>query len=415
MKVLHISTTDFGGAAKGMLSIHYALIHSGVESKILVAQKHLCDSHIVEVQPNHNLYSWSKFNFIRIIQIVLRKFNIGLTKMEKIQRAICKIPQHSRSSCFTFPITYYDVSEHPLVKDADVIHLHWIANFIDFQTFFLKVKKPIVWTLRDENPGLGGFHYITEKEKFLPYYEELETEFLSVKRHAIESCPNISIIALSDVMISFAKSVDYLSKCPITKIYNLVNSDSFCLIDKKQAKYALGIGDDAFVVSFVSVTLRDRRKCLKEVLSAISKCHINILLLAVGINDYFDEIPKNVMCLGSISNDRMMSLIYSASDVFLTPSLQESFGKTTIEALLCGTPVISYRTGVANEVINASNGVLIDEVTSDAISEALIKVRTSSYNNGDIRKAIMKVIYPTLIVNQHIECYQTALARNGLN
>jgi hypothetical protein len=66
----------------------------------------------------------------------------------------------SNYEVFSFPQTVYNITKHPLVQEADIIHLHWVANFLDYRSFFKQIQKPIVWTLHDLNPiSEKGFHY----------------------------------------------------------------------------------------------------------------------------------------------------------------------------------------------------------------------------------------------------------------
>lgn len=88
MKVLHIAPSDSGGAGKGMLNLHKALLDAGIESKILVRDKQTNYPEIYTAEPNINLYKWSKFQLVRYFQIVFRWLGISYTKMEKIQRRL---------------------------------------------------------------------------------------------------------------------------------------------------------------------------------------------------------------------------------------------------------------------------------------------------------------------------------------
>lgn len=406
MKVLHISTTDVGGAGKGMMNLHLALLRSGIDSKVLVAQKQTNYDTVYSALPNIHIYNWSKFAIIRIVQRILRKCGIGLTEVELIYSKISNVLPQFRSSCYTSPVTCYDLSSNPLVQEADIIHLHWIGSFVDIESFFVKVNKPIIWTLRDENPGLGGFHYNAEKQKLGKYYKDLEEKFLSIKRQAIVSNNNLSLIALSDVMLDFVQDVDFLANKPIYKIYNAIDDAEYEQIPNLLAKSALGIVDNEFVISFVSVSLKDYRKNLAMIMKALEEIDWKYKIICVGKNDFFHEpIPENVICVGSIENSRILSLLYSASDVFITPSLQESFGKTTIEALLCGTPVISSSVGVAPEAINSNNGLLLDKISSEAIRNALIYVKEKSFNRDEIRCTARMKFKIQEVVNRHIELY----------
>lgn len=62
-------------------------------------------------------------------------------------------------------------------------------------------------------------------------------------------------------------------------------------------------------------------------------------------------MPSNIKCVGTISDINVLADYYSLADVFLNPSIQETYGKTTVEAISCGTPVVSYRITACTELV----------------------------------------------------------------
>lgn len=409
MKVVHIATTDFGGAALGMLNLHEALVSLGVESNILVAQKTTHLDSVVCINPNHNLYHWSNNKIVRKVQKTMRRRGLWLTKVEEWDKEIEKASANHQSICYTSPFSCYDLAKHPLIVDADIVHLHWVGNFLDYPSFFNAVDKSIVWTLRDENPGLGGFHYTSDKNNFDNYYYHIERYFLETKRQALIQRDDIALIALSDIMKSFCSNVDFLKNKKIIKIYNPLDGKLFNAIDREKAKEALDIPSDSLVISFVSVSLKDHRKGLAQLIEAIKILDRPIKLLCVGINDFFTEKDSDIICYGLLENTQLLSLIYSASDIFVTPSSQESFGKTTIEAMLCGTPVISTATGVAPEIIDKDSGFIINSTEPTEIAHAIKEVSERGYDCASIRAKTLQLFDPISIAQQHLDLYNSLL------
>ncbi len=409
MKIVHIATTDFGGAAQGMLNLHYALLNQGIDSKILVAEKSTNLESVYTMEPNYQLFNWSANRIVRKSQKILRRRGKLKTTPEYWFDRIKLVDAPNHCTCFTSPFSQYDITKHPLVQRADIVHLHWVGNFLDYPSFFNVIKKPVVWTLRDENPGLGGFHYLSDKNTHGRYYSEIENTFLTAKKDVINGFENLTLVALSDKMVNFCHNVDFLAQKRITKIYNAIDDSAFHCIDRKTARKALNLDTDIPVVSFVSVSLKDHRKGLYELMDAIKTIQQPIKVLCVGINDFFQKREELVTCYGQIESSDILSLIYSASDVFVTPSHQESFGKTTVEALLCGVPVISSPTGIAPEIINKENGILLQNTSSQEIVHAIITVLDTKYDREDIRKGAKSLFNPALIAKQHVELYRKIL------
>lgn len=413
MRVVHLATSDTGGAAKGLLNLHQSLLSIGVESSILVANKTSNIDSVFVQEPNQNLFCWSRFSLVRRLQKIARRRGKLQTIVERCNNRIEKIVVPGEKACFTSPYSIYDLVQHPLVQAADIVHIHWVGNYIDYPTFFSAIKKPIVWTLRDENPGLGGFHYETDKARLGEYYAEIEEEFRVLKRSILRERRNITLVALSDHMREFCASVDFLCNKDIEKIYNPVSPFDYMPIERRTAKKALQLDVDTLTISFISVSLCDHRKGLYNLLAALDCIGQPYRLLCVGNNDYAFTSTENITCYGNISNEALLSLIYSASDVFVTPSEQESFGKTVIEAMLCGTPVISTKVGVAPEIIDESCGILINDSQPESIALAIKQVSNSSYDHDYIRDKAKQQFDPKKIAQKHLELYRRVANSNS--
>lgn len=119
---------------------------------------------------------------------------------------------------FTFPYSPNDITDTKEYQEADIINLHWVANFLDWNTFFQKNTKPIVWTLHDQNPFLGGEHYeelfcgIDDNGEAIPrVYEEFEKEendkLVDFKKEILEDISNLHIVAPSKWLVEESKKM----------------------------------------------------------------------------------------------------------------------------------------------------------------------------------------------------------------
>ena len=404
MKVLHIALSDGGGAGIGMMNQHRALLDMGVDSRVLVAVKKTDCPTVTLAQPNQ--YVWSTNRYLLLIEKIARRFGICFNRYDRIHHSIYKVRKRHNVP-FSSPVTQYDLSRHPLVEWADVINLHYVSGFVDMATFFGNVGKPIVWTMRDENPGLGGFHYEESRRQYYKYYTTLEDEFLAIKRKAIQSCESLSLVSLSAMMRDFCKKVDFLANRRNTIIHNAIDPSGYTAVNKDEARRALGLSSDDTILSFVCCQLDERRKRLAETIEAIGILgDEHIKLVCVGNGDTTPHAP-NIITLGTISDTQRLSLVYSASDAFVSPSAQESFGKTIVEALYCGTPVVSTPVGIAAEIIDESNGTLCGG-TPREIAKAIGEVLARQHNRQAIRDKAVGMFAPANIARQYIELYKLA-------
>jgi glycosyltransferase involved in cell wall biosynthesis len=152
-----------------------------------------------------------------------------------------------------------------------------------------------------------------------------------------------------------------------------VPTDAFTPRDTYECRAALNLPTDAFVVLFSACSLDEPRKGLKYLLKALQQVHIPKLHLAcVGEVRQLDEPLPEVTNLGYIHDEQQLASAYSAADIFVGPSLEETFGQVFVEAAACGTPSIAFRrTGATSAVVEGLTGLLVDEASPPALAAAI--------------------------------------------
>ncbi len=100
-------------------------------------------------------------------------------------------------------------------------------------------------------------------------------------------------------------------------------------------------------------------KGLQEIKRVALECP-ELIIVMIGANINGVETMENIYTVGIVNNNTKLAEYYSAASVFLNPSRQETFGKTTAEALACGTPVVAYRTTACTELIDDTRGALAE-------------------------------------------------------
>ena len=401
MKVVHICTALEGGAGICARRIVEATRSLGIDARILVAKGNRQDF-VDVVKP---IYPWSKIWPIQKIQVLLNMFG----KWPKTSVLSQRIAKEKRQGTFTCPVTdYTNLAFHPWVKDADIIHLQWVGGFLDYESFFKNVNKPIVWTIHDENPGLGGFHYISWKRAATNSLKGIDDEFIEIKRKAYADAKSMTLVAISTMMADFFKGNELLKGFPIKIIHNGIDKDSFIPINKSIAREALSIGKDDLVFVFAAYYIHEDRKGLKELIEALEKINrSNITLICLGKYNEKPQATFNIRCEGFVSNSRLQSLYYSAADYFVMPSFQEAFAQTPMESMACGTPVIAFPCSGAKDLINDKNGVICEGFTIDALYNGISTAMKHNYNGIFIRQNLLERFSYDIIAKQYIDLYKS--------
>ena len=109
----------------------------------------------------------------------------------------------------------------------------------------------------------------------------------------------------------------------------------------------------------------------------------------VGDNKSITEKPNNILFINRTSDQKELADIYSSADVFFNPTREEVFGMVNIEALACGTPVVTFDTGGSPECIDSTCGIVLKSENIEYIYNILLKIRNDHlFNTSDcVRRA----------------------------
>ena len=409
MKIVHICTSLQGGAGLCADRIIRTTRALGVDVRAIVA-KGESSEYVDVVEP---VIPWSKFWLIKKIQVLLKIKGIW-PKSEKIQKRINDEARKNHApATFTSPITQYKkIADHPWVREADIVHLHWIGNFVDYETFFENVDKPIVWTIHDENPGLGGFHYQMWKDSTTDSFKALDDELALLKGRVYASVKSMTLVAISTMMREYFQKNNLLCDFPCSLIHNGLEEASFSPVSTACAREALGLSVESKVFLFVALNIHEDRKGLKELIAALERLdNPNTVLVCLGNYQVVPKASFEIRCEGLVFNSRLLSLYYSAADYFVMPSFQESFAQTPMEAMACGTPVVSFPCSGSQDLINQDNGVVCEDFTVEALVEGIKVAMSRSYDRNRIREDVVSRFSYSKIAKQYLELYERILKK----
>jgi glycosyltransferase involved in cell wall biosynthesis len=387
MKILHIGTFDsYGGAARAAFRIHESLIQSGHESSFLAFRSSSGDAGVRTFVPPPDISS-------RLQRILRRK---------SIRRDLARYQKTMPEGYEAFST---DRSEHgrtftDQLPECDVIHLHWIAGFVDYSTFFNQVPRhiPVVWTFHDMNPFTGGCHYDDNCGKHekgcgaCPQLGSSDLKDLSYKtwqrkQTIFGSIPSerLHVVAPSLWLAGLARQSPLLKGFRVQRIPYGINLEDFRPRDKFLSRDLIGIPQKAKVVLFVADWMNNRRKGLAFLMESLKEVgsREDLLLLSMGEGTLqVNEATKHIH-LGHIQGDRFLSLVYSAADLFVIPSLQDNLPNTVLEALACGTPVVGFDTGGIPDMVRSGvTGSLVPRGSSIGLKKAILDL----INNADAMK-----------------------------
>jgi glycosyltransferase involved in cell wall biosynthesis len=412
MKIVHLSTYDTGGATTAAQRINRALQKNGVYSTHLVGLKNNASSAVTKfVQPDPVGLDKLKQKGIRIAN------ELKITKnTNRINHDFLK-NKPKGFEMFTSPFSNLNPENHPLVKKADIVHLHWVAEFIDYENFFKNIDKPIVWTIHDMNSFTGGCHYSMDCEQYnmtcsaCPQLaiQNVAPNFLNIKINGLNQAKNLHFVGPSEWLLNISKSSKVAKKFQHHHIKYACDSKVFKPLNKVACKEVLGFPKDKILITYITPNIENKRKGFDFLVELIKAFKNNQQLHFCCVGNTAETLP--VHNFGHVTDEILMSQIYNASDLFLMPSLADNLPNVLIESILCGTPALSFNVGGIPEIIqHGQNGILCDVSINGLINELNNFLNQKyAFNRQTISETAALEYDETKIANAYKALYQSIL------
>lgn len=311
--------------------------------------------------------------------------------------------------------------------NPDIIHLHNIHGYylhIELLFDFLKsAGKPVVWTLHDCWPFTGHcayFDYVQcdrwrtgcyscPQKKNYPASMLLDSssDNYETKKKIFSGVENLLIVTPSKWLASLVKQ-SFLNQYPVKVINNGIDLSIFKPTDSDfRKRYNL---NEKFVILGVA-SIWEPRKGFKYFLELSNYLTSNEMIVLVGVTEKQKRIfPNNIIGITKTNNIKELAAIYSAADVFFNPTLEDNFPTTNLEALACGTPVITFNTGGSVEAIDESSGFVIEQGNLSKTLETIEIVKHQEFHQNCILRAL-KLFDKNRSFSQYIDLY-ISLAKN---
>lgn len=390
MKILLVSNSVAGGAGKACYRVLNALLAEGKEVKFLYLQGGSSEG-------NEHLIPF--YNNVRDL-FLKQLLNVPLLKWRQAFMG-------TRGTNYRLPYSFHKLEDHPLVKWADVINVHWVPDFLDYVSFFRKVNKPVIWTMHDMLPFSGGYHFPTENKVSKPQIEE---KIKQIKQSAVKG-KNLNIVAPSRWLLEVSKQEKTFEGLPHTHIYNPILTSQFKPLDKSFAREALSLPKDGKIIVFSAVSLNAPRKGMKVLLEALQMLdEQNVVLVSIGKGKVNEELKVPYYHLGLMKDEYSIVLLYSAADVSIIPSKEENSPNTIVESLACGCPSIGFNIGGIPEIISSKDyGEVIQNYNADELAAGIRTVLKGEYDREKIHDYIHSEFNYSLIAKRYYSLFEKAI------
>ena len=274
----------------------------------------------------------------------------------------------------------------------DVINIHNLHGYyINVEVLFDYLKRvqiPVVWTFHDCWPFTGHCSFFDRYDcrkwetechhcpnrKGYPesWFCDMSKKNYNRKKEIFNGLENMTIVTPSEWLAEHIKH-SFLKDYPVKVINNGLDLTVFQPQIHKEIFQKYGIENQLFVLGVAS--LWDKRKGLDDFISLREKLTNDIRIVLVGLSkEQVPTLPTGFTAITRTENQSDLAALYSTASVFVNPTYVDNFPTTNIEALACGTPVITYRTGGSPEAIDSETGFVVEKGDLEGLKDAIESV-----------------------------------------
>lgn len=358
MKIVLINTSENkGGAAVACKRLMISLKKQGISVKMLVRDKQTTEPDVISIGGSKNQKRINRLRF------VYERLVIWLNNF------------FSRKNLFSVSIanTGMDITRLKEVKEADIIHLHWInQGMLSLKDIhkLIALRKPMVWTMHDMWPCTGICHHARDCSHythncgnciFLKLSGNKDLSYRVFRKKLRVGYENILFVACSNWLKSQAERSSLLKHSKVVTIPNPLDTNLFSPLDKLEVRKRLGLSLDGYFLLFGAAKVGDVRKGFEYYFEALRLLNFEMPELRGRLELIFMgeaglEIPKDIPYpahfTGFLTDEKKIADWYNAASLFVLPSLEENLPNMIMESMACGTPVVGFATGGIPEMID---------------------------------------------------------------
>ena len=282
----------------------------------------------------------------------------------------------------------------------DIIHIHNIHGyFLNYRILFEYLSKaniPVIWTVHDCWLYTGHCYYYSyagcdqwksqcehcPQRKDFPtswWMDRSKQNFLD-KKKAFTSVPKelLTIVPVSEWIHGEMKQ-SFLKDYSFQVIHNGINLENFRIYPTEEVKKQYGLEGKRIILGVASIWMEE--KGWKDFMQLATLLNPEEVIVLVGVKEEQKKgLPKNIVPISRTENLRQLAELYAAAEAFVNPTWQDNYPTVNLEAIACGTPVVTYRTGGSIEVVTPDTGMIVEQGDVKGLMEAVRKIEKLTKN-----------------------------------
>ncbi len=272
----------------------------------------------------------------------------------------------------------------------DIIHMHnlhgWFVNLPMLFRYIEQRNIPAVWTFHDCWPITGhcpyfdavncdkwktGCHSCSQHRKYPQCLLDDSQAMWRRKKKWFNMPRNLTIVTPSEWLGNLVRE-SYLKDHPVRVIHNGIDSDIFCPTESSFRQQHRC--EDKFLLLGVAFEW-DYRKGLDVFIELSKRLPERFQIVLVGTNEELDKtLPSSIISIHRTASPQELAQIYSVADLFVTPTREDNYPTVNMEALACGTPVLTFQSGGSPEIPDETCGCAVPTDDLDALEQEILRI-----------------------------------------
>ena len=320
----------------------------------------------------------------------------------------------------------------PDLIQIHTIHDHWLNYKILFE-YLVTLDIPVVWTQHDCWSFTGGCSYFErnncykwrgagctngccDKSFILPRcIVEKTKEHFRLKKELFGKMKNLVIVPVSHWLERYIKE-SFLGSNRIVTIHNGIDLSRFYASNEGDVLERYGIDSRKFKVLGVASTW-DERKGISDFLKLSTMLSSDVQLIMVGVDEKtIGMLPPSVVGIKRTENIEELSVLYSTADLYCNLTYEDNYPTTNLEAMACGTPVLTYKTGGSIESVSPDTGYIVNQRDVKKVVEIIdtLKLKPKQERSNQRKKCTEMAISHFDMwdrYNEYLRLYEELLGR----
>ena len=304
----------------------------------------------------------------------------------------------------------------------DVINLHNIHDhYLNYRLLFDYLNHTdikVVWTFHDCWAMTGHcMHFVTKncerwktgchdclmKGEYPKSVLDRSKQNWELKKRLFTDNTNLTIVAVSDWIAEFVQE-SYLKDKRIEVIHNGCDINTFKPLPRKES-------NKFRIIAVSSVWYPNKGELdIYKLRTLLSEDEYEITMVGLSA-EQAKNLPKGIRGIQRTQNVLELAQLYSDADVLINPTYEDNFPTVNIEALACGTPVITYKTGGSPEAVDSKTGVVIEQGNLNALANAIIQMKDKPLSSADCRKRAEEFFDKDKCFEKYVELYEELVKR----